>query len=380
MGKPIGIITTKDWVMLLLSNKHGNNPHKVPLTQAMHSIAQVKPDTPVRECVKIMVVKGISSLAVMENGKMMGIFTKTDLIRYYSQNYSHDTVVSEYMRKKFASVNADEPISKALEMMKKYRTPRLVVTDSVGKYCGIVTMGDFFRSAFKINRVSSVEERLNILEKIRNQVTDESVIKESTSIRDIMSENIVSVNESDSMDDACKIMLERNIDSVVVMDSSSKPCGLLSKTDVMSALYGRMQIMKRITACEISPKRNLKILIADDNEFTRKVYQDAFSKRGHQIITAEDGESCFTKYKFEFVKNEKNTMPFDAVILDWNMPKAKGGEVAKGIFGFMPEQKVFVVTSMEKKEIEKEFDNLQTPVEILQKGIPMEELIAKIER
>ena len=73
-------------------------------------------------------------------------------------------------------------------------------------------------------------------------------------------------------------------------------------------------------------------------------------------------------------------LPFDAVILDWNMPKATGGEVVKGIFGFMPEQKVFVVTSLEKKEIEKEFDHLQTPVEILQKGIPMEELIAKVER
>ncbi|MDX1533275.1 MAG: CBS domain-containing protein, partial [Nitrosopumilaceae archaeon] len=261
MGKPIGIITTKDWVMLLLSNKNGEDPYKVPLTKAMHRIAQVKPDTPIRECVKTILLKGISSLVVMENDKMVGIFTKTDLIRHYSQNYSHDSFVSEYMRKKFASVRADEPVSKALEMMKKYRTPRLIVTDDAGKYCGIITMGDFFRSAFSINRVSSVEERLSILEKIRNQVTNESTTK-NTYIRDIMSETLISVKQSDSLDYACKIMLEKNIDSVVVMDSSSKPCGLLSKTDVMSALYGRMQIMKRITACEITPKRNMKILIA----------------------------------------------------------------------------------------------------------------------
>ena len=194
-----------------------------------------------------------------------------------------------------------------------------------------------------------------------------------------MSDKIISVKESDPLDYACKIMLEKNIDSVMVMDSKEKLCGVLSKTDVMSALYGRIHLMKRTTSCNLLPKKNMKILVADDNEFTRKIYHDAFSKRGHQIVTAEDGDSCFTKYKFEIVKNDKNTIPFDAVILDWNMPEMRGNDVAKGIFSFMPNQKVFVVTSKDKEIVEKEFENLATPVEILQKGIPMEELIAKIE-
>ena len=45
----------------------------------------------------------------------------------------------------------------------------------------------------------------------------------------------------------------------------------------------------------------------------------------------------------------------------------------------MPNQKVFVVTSKDKQSIEKEFEHLATPVEILEKGIPMKELISKIE-
>ena len=195
-----------------------------------------------------------------------------------------------------------------------------------------------------------------------------------------MSEKIYSVKESDSLNHACQIMLEKNIDSVTVINSKNKLCGVLSKTDVISALYGRINIMRRTTSCTLTPSKNMKILIADDNDFTRKVYQDAFAKRGHQIITAEDGQSCFTKYKFEMVKSEnRETTPFDVVILDWNMPEMKGGEVAKGIFGYMPNQKIFVVSSKDKESIKKEFDNLESPIEILQKGIPMEELIAKVE-
>ena len=379
MGKPIGIITTKDWAMLLLGDIHGKSCYKVPLTEAMHRIVHVSPNTSIKECAKKMLVKGISSLAVRDGEKITGIFTKTDLIRYYAENYTHDSYVSEYMRKKFVVVNADEPLFKALEKMKKHKTPRLVVTEENGTQCGMITMGDFFRSAFSINRVSSAEERISTIERIRKELTIATTIGENKYIRDIMSEKIISVKESDPLDHACKIMLEKNIDSVMVIDTKGKLCGVLSKTDVMSALYGRIQLMKRTTSCNLTPKKNMKILVADDNEFTRKIYQDAFSKRGHQIIIAEDGDSCFTKYKFEMVKNEKNTIPFDAVILDWNMPEMRGNDVAKGIFSFMPNQKVFVVTSKDKEIVEKEFENLVTPVEILQKGIPMEELIAKIE-
>ena len=380
MGRPIGIVTTKDWVMLLLSGVNGKSVYKISLKEAMHKISYVRLDTSVKECAKTMLLKGISSLVVGNQEKIEGIFTKTDLIRYYSQNYTHDTLVSEYMRKKYFDIKSNEPLFKALERMQKFRTPRLVVIDENGNQCGMITMGDFFRSAFKIKGTATAEERIRTIEEIRKNLSNVSTIGEDKYVHEVMSEKIFSVKESDSLNHACEIMLERNIDSVTVYDSKNKLCGVLSKTDVMSALYGRMNVMKRTTSCSTAPSKNMKILIADDNGFTRKIYQDAFAKRGHQIITAEDGQSCFTKYKFEMVKSEnRNMAPFDAVILDWNMPEMKGGEVAKGIFGYMPNQKIFVVSSKDKKSIQKEFDNLESPIEILQKGIPMEKLIAKVE-
>ena len=64
LGKPIGIVTTKDWVMLLLSGIHGKSVYKVSLEEAMHEISYVELDTPVKECAKTMLLKGISSLVV----------------------------------------------------------------------------------------------------------------------------------------------------------------------------------------------------------------------------------------------------------------------------------------------------------------------------
>lgn len=117
------------------------------------------------------------------------------------------------------------------------------------------------------------------------------------------------------------------------------------------------------------------ILIADDNSFTRKIYTDAFSKRGHNVTTTNDGGECITKFKTNWIQNRK----FDAVILDYSMPEKNGDEVVKQILATDPNQSILIISAYDAEKLKSVFHNFKDKIEIVQKGFPIDALVEKIE-
>ncbi len=61
-----------------------------------------------------------------------------------------------------------------------------------------------------------------------------------------------------------------------------------------------------------------KILVVDDEELIRAIVRQILSGDGHDIIEADDGDSC--------IACAREAMP-DLIVLDMNMPKMTGFEV-----------------------------------------------------
>jgi len=83
----------------------------------------------------------------------------------------------------------------------------------------------------------------------------------------------------------------------------------------------------------------MRILIAEDEPDLRSQYKEFLEQNSHAPITTKDGEECLTVYKTEYKKwsfnknNElENISPFEVVVLDYQMPKKNGLEVAKEIY------------------------------------------------
>jgi CBS domain-containing protein len=80
-GIPIGLVTERD-----LSRKVSTSDRKssdVPLSEIMsHNFRWVEPMTPIEDAVQKMINKNIRRLLVLENGKLAGIITETDLAKY----------------------------------------------------------------------------------------------------------------------------------------------------------------------------------------------------------------------------------------------------------------------------------------------------------
>lgn len=124
---------------------------------------------------------------------------------------------------------------------------------------------------------------------------------------------------------------------------------------------------------------SLKILVADDNQFTRTVYKDMFSQRGHSVVATSNGDECLTKFKSEWLAKSPGAKVFDSVILDYSMPVANGDEVVGEILRMSPKQDILILSAYDADKLKEAFSKIKEKVEIIQKGFPVEALIEKLE-
>ena len=77
----------------------------------------------------------------------------------------------------------------------------------------------------------------------------------------------------------------------------------------------------------------MEVLIADDELDLLDQYRVSLEAKGHNVITCKDGQQCVKVYLTEYEHHAKDIMPFDAVVLDYQMPQKNGYAVGKDILG-----------------------------------------------
>lgn len=127
----------------------------------------------------------------------------------------------------------------------------------------------------------------------------------------------------------------------------------------------------------------MDILIAEDNEFTAKQYRIALEKRGHKVTIAKDGVECIDYYmnetKYEELFRKSRTPPFDLVLLDHDMPRKTGADVAKEILECRPNQRLIFLSAYGNGIMQKLKELRDETVQIIQKPFSLSFLIQKIE-
>lgn len=124
------------------------------------------------------------------------------------------------------------------------------------------------------------------------------------------------------------------------------------------------------------------ILVAEDNKFVASQYKILLEKKGHTVISTQDGAECLKKYKEGLKKTEFDSLdesPFDLVMLDHNMPKKTGAKAAKEILAKNPKQKILFITGYQKWALEDETDDLVDKIVILEKPFTLSQLERKVE-
>jgi CBS domain-containing protein len=104
-------------------------------------------DIKVREAVQIMAKRRIGAVMVVEDDKLLGIFTERDaMVRIVAENRDPDTTtLGEVMTAAPQTIQASDSVIMALEMMNKRGFRHLPVVEG-DKLVGIVSIRDLYRT------------------------------------------------------------------------------------------------------------------------------------------------------------------------------------------------------------------------------------------
>jgi len=148
--KSVGIVTEKDVGFFLFAEKSNQSLDRIPLTQIMKGLVYADGATSVVSCAKKMIEKNISSLAVGNENNLEGIFTKTDLAKFYSIHHTKKYTVADYMTDHVFTVHDTASLTRVMAKMLEHKISRIITKDQHDNHLGVISFRDFFRVALEL--------------------------------------------------------------------------------------------------------------------------------------------------------------------------------------------------------------------------------------
>ena len=238
-GPDVQIVTEKDIGMFLLTDESGKALEDIPVSQIARRFMSVHENMTVQGAAEIMVDRDIGSVGVYCNDEgLIGIVTKTDLTKYYFENFVGHNRIGDLMTITYTSMDSEDSLNKVITKMIDERISRIFLKNQNNEPEGILTFRDLFQIALTEGRSDMVIDNSDPAISVvfpRRGFLSESGFGETTLAKDAMSKKIVSVDYNDDLIIACSTMIENKINGVGVT-INDKISGVISKSDIIKAM------------------------------------------------------------------------------------------------------------------------------------------------
>jgi CBS domain-containing protein len=231
-GKPIGVVSEKDLGLFLYRDSSKAGLDEIPLEGAVTKIIFSKGTTPIKECAKEMIEKKIGALVIGNEQSLEGIITKTDIVRYFAKWFKGTTTVGQIESARNIWVSTEDPLSEVIETMFKNRITRVFVKNQKHEPVGIISFRDLLGISLQLGSEEEVTESSALSGKTRVGFLIDSGFGGATIARDVMTPSIISVNASDSLAHACKVMLDNNVSGLAVINKDGTR-SVISSSDIV---------------------------------------------------------------------------------------------------------------------------------------------------
>lgn len=209
-----GILTETD--LLKKAVAEGKDTRKMMVAEIMSSPVETACcDMSVLKASEFMETRDIRRLPILDEQKLVGIITQTDLTRVIT-SYGMWRDISEIMSKDVAVIQGQASVAEASEVMASRNISSIIVMDA-GKVTGLLTERDLLKRVVAFNRSPH-----------------------HTKAEEIMSSPVFSIPPNYSIFSASRTMENKNIRRLVVM-KNKKLCGVVTQTDIFKAVKNKVQ-------------------------------------------------------------------------------------------------------------------------------------------
>lgn len=237
--KITSIITEKDVGLFLLTDQSERKLEQISIAEVIKPLKTISSSASIKECAQTMIENAIGSLALRSNDTIDGIVTKTDLTKYYAENFSGKKIVGEYSTWYYAWMYSDTPLYKVVRKMIDEKISRIILRNHNEIPEGILAFRDLFGVALGEGNLDTVVDTADPVIPVvftRKGFLSETGFGATTTAKQIMTDKIISVNYDDDLAQTCQVLLGNKINAVGVLSSRGMIIGILSKSDVLRAL------------------------------------------------------------------------------------------------------------------------------------------------
>ena len=234
-GNLVGILTKKD----IAYNMRQGEPawRRRPIDQipvgAFTTInpVVVAPDTGTTVIAKIFVEKDISSVPVVNEGHVIGIVTKSDLMTSRLLKHMGGTVRD--VMEDVLIVNRYHSLDHVIDLMNE-RNDKLIVANNDGTIAGIITETNLAFLELGAQKPGSEQKDVKFLrkEECAGVKSYRYVVKVSTIAEDVMSSPVITTEPDVPLADAVAEMEKQHINSLVVVKNASI-VGIIKRDDII---------------------------------------------------------------------------------------------------------------------------------------------------
>lgn len=204
----------------------------------------ISPDATVEEAAEIFCKMRIHRLPVVEDGRLIGIITPTDLLRIV-RDMKTPMIAEDVIRTTCVTAWEGEPLSYTISAMRVSDVPAVPVMDAQGKFVGILTDRDLFTDQVKnadvlrelgIADIGNMSGARNVLP-LFYSATDK-YLNDNRLVSDVMIKNPYSVFKKTNLSEVAKAMVSHDYGQVPVHGNKDELLGMIYDVDVLCAITG----------------------------------------------------------------------------------------------------------------------------------------------
>ncbi|MGZ4856894.1 MAG: CBS domain-containing protein [Methanobacteriaceae archaeon] len=234
--KLVGIVTEKDLTRKMRAK--GPKWKRRPIDKiSIHRIMTpdpltISPHRELREVVELMIKNNISSIPVVDEEEIVGIITKGELIKFYSQKFSDKWKVSNLMTRNVITVNENHSIGHVISIMEENRIGKIIVMRDQ-EPVGIITPANI--SFADVEDLETGVEKIYFLRPVegknKRNVREVSLLTAG----DIMKNDLLKIHQDEDAANAADMMVKNNINGVPVVENDEL-VGIITRTDLIRGI------------------------------------------------------------------------------------------------------------------------------------------------
>lgn len=225
---PISMVTERDIGRFLENDTSLRALDKIGLDEIMSrnivTINEDQDDLALQAAIRMVTFQISSVVIINEEGELVGIITKSDIVKNFSQLYRGAYRVRNYMSKNLMTCRRSDFLLFALNMLNKSKISRLVVTDNEGKPVGIISYDTFLRNSGYFKSEKATRDYLL-----------PAVSAKNMTVGSLIGPDLLVIRVDDDLASASKLMAEYKVTGIPVVDTNGNLEGIISSSDIVRA-------------------------------------------------------------------------------------------------------------------------------------------------